>query len=86
MRKTIEELYHIIDKTWTDERILKYLNDILPLVPEEDEEENIKFITYLENRIEKKVITKRNKRITQLLNNKKQKIKKIYLEYDKDRN
>jgi hypothetical protein len=67
MRKTIQELYHILDETWTDERILIYLNDILPFVPEEDEEENIKFITYLEKRIEKKVIAKRNKRINSII-------------------
>ena len=67
MRKRIEENYLNINQNWSDEAILDYLYEILPMVPDEDYIENLKYIRWLEKTIKNKIAKRRIKLINEIL-------------------
>lgn len=56
IRQEIEELYLNINPDWTDLEVVDYIESILPLVPEEDLDENLELLTRLKAEIRHKKI------------------------------
>ena len=67
MRKKILELYPNIDKNLSDECILKYLIEILPMVKDKDYIINLNLIIFLRKSIQMKIIRNREKLINEIL-------------------
>lgn len=67
MRKKIIEFYPNIDKNCSDESILEFLMEILPMVPDEDYIINYNFIKFLKKSIEVRIVKNREKLINEIL-------------------
>jgi hypothetical protein len=57
IREEIEELFSpVITPDWSDQEIIDYIQSILPLVPDEDLDENLELIERLKAEIRNKKI------------------------------
>lgn len=76
IRKEIEELYPIIQPSWTYQEIIDYIESIILFIPDEDLEENLELIAGLK-------VEMRNKKIEIILkkDSKKSKGREVYYIY-----